>query len=449
MNFEITKELIQGIEEAIEEGRGDYIISELEELHAADINVILYELNSDQAKYVLQLLDLHVGAEILSDLEEDVRAKFLKQFTSEEIAVYIPLIDSDDAADILNEQNIRTRENVIALIEDKTKVANILELLRYDEDSAGGLMAKEFIVAKSNWTVIQCIEEIRRKREDVDSIYSIYVVDEAEKLIGRVSLKKLILAPDEAQIIQVYDDSIYSVDAFASEVEVAHLMMKYDLVAVPVVNVQQKLIGRITVDDVMDVISEQNELNQQAMAGISENVEESDSVWTLSRARLPWLIIGMTGGLLGAEFIGLFKGVLDEVQAMAFFIPLITATGGNVGIQSSTLIVQSLANTDGLTDSIFSRLMKSLIVAVVNGIVISSLVFGFNFYLHDNVILSAVVAISLFCVVMLASLSGTITPLILNKIGINPALAAGPFITTSNDLLGIAVYFSMAYLLLL
>lgn len=449
MQFEITKELLQSIDEAIAAQQDGYIRSELEELHAADINSILYTLDTEKAKYVFQLLNDDVGAEIISDLEEDVRAKFLKTFTPNEIAKYVNLIDSDDAADILNEQSIRVREDVIALLEDKHHIANILELLRYDEDSAGGLMAKEFIVAKSNWTVVQCIEEIRRQAEEVSSVFSIYVIDEKEKLIGRVSLKKLILSPDESLIYDIYDDSIYSVDAFASEEEVAKLIMKYDLVAVPVVNVQNKLIGRITIDDVMDVITEQNELNQQAMAGISENVEASDSVWTLSRARLPWLIIGMAGGLMGAEFIGLFRGVLDQVQAMAFFIPLITATGGNVGIQSSTLIVQSLANDNVLSESIVSKLIKSILVAIINGIAISTLVFGFNYLLHDNFALSAVVAISLFAVVMLASLSGTITPLVLNNIGINPALAAGPFITTSNDLLGIAVYFSVAYLLLL
>lgn len=444
---ELNKYFLEAIERGIEDKNVDFIRESLEGLHAADINDILYELNTEEAKYVMDLLDVEVSAEILTELEEDVRARFLNNFTSKELARLIDHIDSDNATDILNEQSRQVREKVLALLDDEEKAANILDLLRYDEDTAGGLMEKEFIVANLNWTAVQCIEEIRRQREKVEKVYSIYVTDEQNRLLGRISLKRLILAPDNGLVSDFMEDAIY-VDAFMEEEDVAKVMSKYDLVAIPVVNIQKKLIGRITIDDVVDVITEQAELNQQAMSGISEDVDDSDSVWALTRARLPWLVIGMVGGLLGAQLIGVFEETIKIVPAMAFFIPLITATGGNVGIQSSTIIVQSLANDSGLSGSVFTRIAKSLLVALVNGLAIASLVFLFNYFLVDFY-LSLVVAIALFSVVILASLTGTLTPIILDKLGINPALASGPFITTANDLIGIGVYFMVAYLLIL
>lgn len=448
MQFEITKEYILEIEEAVAQKNDVFLNETLSHLHFADINSILDELDTEDAKYIMDLLDVSIGAEILVELEEDIRAKFLHNFTPQELADYIEKMDSDDAADILNEQKIRVRENVLSLLKDEEKASNIMDLLRYDEDTAGGLMAKEFIVAKDHWTVNQTIEEIRRQKEKVEKIYSVYVVDAFDHLVGRISLKRLVLADEDSRIKEIVEDNVIKVDAFMKEEDVAHIMSKYDLIAVPVVNIQNKLIGRITIDDVVDVITEQAELDQQAMSGISENVESSDSVWTLSRARLPWLLVGMVGGLLGAQFIGLYSDDLAAIPAMAFFIPLITATGGNVGIQSSTIVVQSLAANDGLTESFLKQIIKSFFGAIINGVAISTCVFGFNYLMTDKMELSAVVALSLFSVVLLASFTGTVTPYVLDKVGVNPALASGPFITTSNDLLGIAVYFSVAHLLL-
>ncbi len=444
---ELNRYFLEAIERGIEDKNADFIRESLEGLHPVDINDILYELETDEAKYVIDLLDVEVSAEILTELEEDVRARFLTNFTYKELARLIDHIDSDNATDILNEQSRQTREKVLELLDDDEKAANILDLLRYDEDTAGGLMEKEFIVANLNWTAVQCIEEIRRQREKVEKVYSIYVTGEDNRLLGRISLKRLILAPDNALVSDFMEDAIY-VDAFMEEEEVAKIMSKYDLVAIPVVNIQKKLIGRITIDDIVDVITEQAELDQQAMSGISEDVDDSDSIWALTRARLPWLIIGMLGGLLGAQLIGFFEETIQIIPAMAFFIPLITATGGNVGIQSSTIIVQSLANDSKLSGGIFTRIAKSLFVALLNGIAIAGLVFLFNYFLIDFY-LSLVVAIALFSVVILASLTGTLTPIILDKLGVNPALASGPFITTANDLIGIGVYFMVAYLLIL
>ncbi|MFB9862520.1 magnesium transporter [Rufibacter immobilis] len=448
MQSEITREFIAQIEDAIERRDAEFILSNMEEMYAVDITTVLYELNTEQSKYVMDVLPPDVGAEILSDLDSDVRTNFLKNFTTEEIARYIGEMDSDDAVDLLNEQPVQRKEEIIALLEDQEHVADIIDLLHYDEDCAGGLMAKELIKVNINWRVGQCIDEIRRQAEDVEKVYAIYVVDERDKLVGRLSMKTLILCGDETPISKVYDHDVISIESYKDEQEVATVMQKYDLDAIPVVNIQGRLLGRITIDDVIDVIQEQAELSRQLMTGITENIEEDDSVFRLSRARLPWLMVGMVGGLLGARFIGLFEGDISVIPALAMFTPLITATGGNVGIQSSSIIIQTLANKTVLFDNFTSRIVKVLLVAIINGLVMSGLVLGFNILFGVQFTLSVVVAVALFSVVLLASFMGTVTPMILDKYGINPAVAAGPFITTANDLLGLAVYFLVAHVLL-
>ncbi|WP_210464465.1 magnesium transporter [Rufibacter roseolus] len=448
MQSEITREFIDQIEDAIERRDAEFILSNMEEMYAVDITTVLYELNTEQSKYVMDVLPAEVGAEILSDLDSDVRTNFLKNFTIEEIARYIGEMDSDDAVDLLNEQPVQRKEEIIALLEDQEHVADIIELLHYDEDCAGGLMAKELIKVNLNWRVGQCIEEIRRQAEEVEKVYAIYVVDDRDKLVGRLGMKTLLLSNDHTPISQIYDADVISIESYKDEQEVAAVMQKYDLDAIPVVNIQGRLLGRITIDDVLDVIQEQAELSRQLMTGITENIEEDDSVFRLSRARLPWLMVGMVGGLLGARFIGLFEGDISIIPALAMFTPLITATGGNVGIQSSSIIIQTLANKTILFDNFTSRIVKVLLVAIINGLVMSSLVFGFNVLLGVQLTLSVVVAVALFSVVLLASFMGTVTPMILDKYGVNPAVAAGPFITTANDLLGLAVYFLVAHLLL-
>jgi magnesium transporter len=445
--FELSKEYVEKLQLAIDEKDTSFIFTTLNNINPADISTLLLELSNGDSKYVLDLLDNEVSAEVINDLDEDIRAKFLKNFESSEIATMLNELDSDDAVDIINELPLKNREEVIASLDNKEKASNILDLLRYEEDVAGGLMAKELIKANENWSINQCIEEIRRQAENVEKIYSVYVVDDTNKLIGRVSLKRLILADEHLKVKDLYDDDVISVETYMDEMDVAEIMKKYDLDAVPVVNVQGKLMGRITIDDIVDVITELAEEERQMMAGISEDVEEDDSVWMLTRARLPWLIIGMFGGLLGAQFIGVFEKDILLVPAMAFFIPLITATGGNVGIQSSSIVLQSLASKSVFDNSFGKRMTKVVLVAVINGLVIAGIVMLINLVLGQDLRLAIVVSIALFNVVMIASLMGTITPLILDKFGINPAIASGPFITTANDLLGLLVYFSVAHLL--
>ncbi|MFM6915450.1 MAG: magnesium transporter [Aquirufa sp.] len=448
--FELTKEFIEDIRLLIENQENEGILLKLDGLFPADITHILIELTTEEAKYIVLLIDTKIAAEIISTLDTDDRKKFLKNFTSKEIAAYINVIDSDDAVDILNEQPVKVREEVIALLKDREQARFIIDLMHYDEDCAGGLMQKELIKINISQTVTECVEEIRKQAEDVEKVYSVYVIDDDGKLLGTVSLKKIILAKRGSKIADVYeDDEIVSVQTYASGEEVADLMQKYDLEAIPVVNIQGRLLGRITIDDVVDFITESAQEDIQVMAGISEDVEEDDSVWLLVRSRLPWLIGGMVGSFLAAKIIDRFDDTISILPAISAFIPLIGSTGGNVGIQSSSLIVQSLADKSGLDTTLWKRLQKVLLVALINALIAAIFAFGCSLLVDSGqIMLSMTVSISLFAVVMLASLMGTITPLVLNQLKINPAVASGPFITTTNDILGYGVYFLIVYLLL-
>ena len=448
--FELTKEYLEEVRLLIQNQATDEIIQKTDELFPADITNILIELTGEEAKYIILLLDTKIAAEIISTIDADDRKKFLKNFNSNEIAEYIDVIDSDDAVDILNEQPVRVREEVIALLKDREQARFIIDLMHYDEDCAGGLMQKELIKINVKQTVTECVEEIRRQAEDVEKVYSVYVVDDDGKLLGTVSLKKIILAKRGSKIQDVYeDDEIVSVQTYVAGEEVADIMQKYDLEAIPVINIQGRLLGRITIDDVVDFITESAQEDIQVMAGISEDVEEDDSIWLLVRSRLPWLIGGMIGSFFAAKIIDRFDDTIALLPAISAFIPLIGSTGGNVGIQSSSLIVQSLADKSGLDTTLWKRLQKVLIVAFINAIIAAIFAFGCSLLVDSGeIMLSTTVSISLFAVVMLASLMGTITPLVLNQLKINPAVASGPFITTTNDILGYGVYFMIVYLLL-
>ena len=449
MEFELTKEFRDRFQQALDERDTKFIVETLESVQPADISALLYEFNSEESKYVLDLLDKEIQAEIIRDLDSDARKAFLKIYSPTEIASILNQLNSDDAADILHELPVKGREEVLALIETELRI-QVVDLLRYEATVAGGLMAKELIKVRQHWTVNQCIDEIRKQAENVDKFYAVYVVDEDDKLVGRVSLKNLVLANANKAVVDIIEDEeIVSVETYLEDTEVADIMQKYDLESVPVVNVNGQLVGRITIDDVVDVIKEQAEEERQIMAGISEDVEEDDSVWINIRARLPWLIIGILGGLMNAKFMGLFEEELIRLTAIAFFIPLIQATGGNVGIQSASIVVQSLANPGFVVESLWPRLGKVLIVAMLNGFFLALIVFGANVLLFTEFELSLTVSLALFSVVLFASFMGTITPMVLNYFGFNPALASGPFITTVNDLLGLTIYFFTVNLLLL
>lgn len=447
IEFELNKEFRDRFQEALNERDGDFIQESLEEVNPADITALLYEFSGEESKYVLDLLPLEIRSKIINDLDSDTRKTFLSHYTTQEITEVVNQLDSDDAADILNELPIKTSEEIIARLDADLK-SQVIDLLRYDENVAGGLMAKELIKALDHWTVVQCVEEIRKQAEHVTKFYAVYVVDTTDKLLGRVSLQKLILSDPRTLVKDILDDDVEVVETYMEDREVAEIMSKYDLESVPVVNVQGQLVGRITIDDVVDVITEQAEEDRQLMSGITEDVEEDDSIWRNTRARLPWLFIGILGGMVSARFMGFFELEIAKITAIAFFIPLIQATGGNVGIQSSSLVVQSLVSPGFVDEGLWKRLLKVFSVALLNGIFLSLLVFGITWLVFGYDPLNMVVSMALFFVVVFASFIGTVTPLILNKMGFNPALASGPFITTTNDLLGLAIYFLTIHLFL-
>ncbi len=447
MRFELNKEFLEKLREKIAAGDTAWISEHVLELHYADIAEILDRLNNDEAKYIYFQMEEEVQADVLMELDEDIRDRFLASLSSKEIADQLENLDSDDAADILGELSEEKIQEVISQMEDDEAAEDIVDLLNYDEDTAGGLMQKEFIRAKLDWPVNRCLVELRRQAEDVEKVYTIYVVDDLNKLVGVLSLKRLLFASPKTKIVDLYQGKniIYMKTNDSSE-EVVKIMEKYDLVSIPVVDLQNKLVGRITLDDVVDIIKEEADKDFQLASGISERIESTFSVWRITRARIPWLFIAMLGGIVGAQVISTFKGGITQVPALAFFIPLITAMGGNVGVQSSAIVVQSLAKDNGLFDSILQKLLKEALVALVNGLILSAFIYGIAYY-FENATLGMVVSISLFCVIIFAAIFGTMIPLVLNHYKIDPALATGPFVTTLNDIVGLFIYFTVGMLL--
>ena len=447
MEFEFSKEFLERFKLALNDRDDVYIQDSLAGVRSVDICEILTEIAIEESKYVFDMLSSDIAADVLVELEEDFRVDFMEYFSISELAHFIEILDSDDGADLLNEMSSQRREEILGQIKNEEKAGHLLDLIRYDEDVAGGLMAKELVKARENWTVKRCIEEIKIQAENVEKIYSVYVVDQQDRLKGRVSLKRILLADDDKKVAEIFEENIISVGTFLEAQEVANIMQKYDLDAVPVVNVRGKLVGRITIDDVVDVITESAEEERQLMSGVTSDIEEDDGVWVISKARLPWLVIGMTGGLIAAQIADYYSGTLNVIARLSLFIPLIMATGGNVGIQSSAIVIQSLAGKNGFNDTLGNRLLKVFYVAMVNGSILSLMVFGAIMLLFKDQLLALTASIALLNVVLLASFMGTITPLLLDRFGINPAIASGPFITTANDLLGLTVYFSIAVFL--
>lgn len=447
MKFELTKDFIGELNERIENKDQKSIIAMITDCHPADIAEILDELEFENACFLFELLEDNIAADVLVELEDDLREELLKIHSPKEIAEeFVDNMDSDDAADIISELPENKKQEVLSHLEDQDLASDIVDLLNYNEDTAGGLMAKELIKVNSNWSVMRCVKEMRRQAEDVELVYTIYVVDDNNILLGTLSLKRLLLTDSKAIISNIMKEDIIKVSATMNQEEVANTMNKYDLIVLPVVNDLNQLIGRITADDVMDIMKEEAEKDYQMASGISEDVESSDTVWEITRARLPWLLIGMIGGLFGAKVIGIFD--IEKNYQMAFFIPLIAAMGGNVGVQSAAIVVQSLAGGTNTLGNISQRLIKELGVALVNGIICSSIILLAAYLLGYSLLLSITVSIALLSVIIFAALFGTFIPLTLDKYKIDPALATGPFITTFNDVLGLFIYFLIGQLIL-
>jgi len=448
MRFELTKDFLELLREKIAEQDAIWIHENVLDLHYADIAEILDKLTNDEAKFIYFLVDEDTQADILMELDEDVRDRFLASLSTKEFADQLENLDSDDAADILGDLPDEKIQEVISQMDDDGAAEDIVDLLNYDEDTAGGLMQKEFFQAQLDWPVNRALVELRKQAEDVEKVYNIFVVNESNQLVGVLSLKRLLFSSSKTTIKDLFQSkNIISVKTSDSAEEVSKVMEKYDLVSVPVVDYQNKLVGRITLDDVVDYIKEEADKDFQLATGISEPMDSSASIWRISAARLPWLVIGMLGGILGAKVISGFEGNITAIPALAFFIPLITATGGNVGVQSSAIVVQSLARGDKDFGMILPKLLKESAVGMVNGLLLASLIFGIA-YVFESVEFGFVVSISLFTVIVFAATIGTLIPLILNRYKIDPALATGPFITTLNDVTGLFIYFTIGMLLL-
>ncbi len=449
MITDITSEFIEELIDLIESKSNKKIIDKLKDFHPADIAEIMDDLSFEQAIYVFELMDDDIVSDIIVELEEDVRERILRRLSSKRIASeLIDDLDTDDAADILAELPEKKKQEVISEIEDVEHAADIVELLRYDEDTAGGLMAKELVQVNENWMILTCVKEMRRQAENVDRVHSIYVVDDDEKLLGTLSLKELLTTSTKTPIKEIYKKDVLFVEVNEEAEEVAIMMQKYDLFVIPVVDEIGRLVGRITIDDVVDVIVEEAEKDYQMASGISQDVESSDSVWHLLRARFPWLLIGLVGSLTSGHIIGLFDGFIQQYILLITFIPLIAAMGGNVGVQSSAIIVQGLANNTIRDGGLFKRIIKEIALSLSIGIVLSVIISLYVVTQKDPLIYALIISTALTVVVVIAALIGTIVPLALDKYDIDPAIATGPFITTTNDILGVFIYFSIATMFL-
>lgn len=437
------------LQELIEQKASEKIKELLTDLHPADIAEMCDELDVDEARFIYQILDNEDAADVLVEMDEDARKDILDTLPSETIAKkFVDYMDTDDAVDIIREMDEEKQEEILSHIEDIEQAGDIVDLLKYDEDTAGGLMGTEMVIVKENWSMPECLREMRQQAEEMDEIYYVYVVDDEERLRGVFPLKRMITSPSVSKVKHVMRKEPISVHVDTPIDEVVQTIEKYDLVAVPVVDSIGRLVGRITVDDVMDEVREQAERDYQLASGLSQDVETDDSVLRQTSARLPWLLIGMAGGIGSSMILGNFDSTFASHPEMALFIPLIGGTGGNVGTQSSAIVVQGLANSSLDASNTWKQILKESVVALINATIISMLVYIYNFICFGaTATVTYSVSISLFAVIMFASIFGTLVPLTLNKMKIDPAIATGPFITTTNDILAMVFYMGITALL--
>ncbi|MCF8323025.1 MAG: magnesium transporter [Flavobacterium sp.] len=448
MEFKISRTFFRELKKIIKSKDKVELDILLKDMHHADIAEVLEKLSFKNAIYLFKVLDSEKTAEILLELDEDLREKILNRLSPKEIAEELDELETNDAADIIAELSESKKSQVISELQDEEHAKDIVDLLRYAENTAGGLMHKELVKVNENWNVLNCMKEMRIQAKNISRVHSIYVVDDEDKLIGRLSLKDLLTTSTKTPISEVYIKKLNFVSIETEDVEVARIMQKYDLEAIPVVDEIGCLVGRITIDDIVDVIKDEANEDYQLAAGISQDVEADDSIMELTKARLPWLVLALLGGFISVKVLGLFGGAMEQHGNLFFFTPLIAAMAGNVGVQSSAIIVQGLANGT-LSGSLFNRLIKEVSLSLLNGIILASILFlGSHFLLDVSFIIGIIVTIALVSVIIIASLIGTFVPLLLDKFDIDPALATGPFITTSNDIFGILIYFSIARLIL-
>ncbi|EPT34407.1 magnesium transporter [Phocaeicola abscessus] len=438
----MKEEDLEHIKALIEQKDAERLKAILNEWHPADIAELCNELNAEDARYIYLLLDNEKAADVLIEMDEDARNDFLNILPSEVIAKrFVDNMDTDDAVEIIRNMDDEKQQEVLQQIDDVDQAGDIVDLLKYDEDTAGGLMGTEMVVVNENWSMPECLREMRQQAEDMDEIYYVYVVDDDQRLQGVFPLKKMITSPSVSKVKHVMKKDPVSVMEDTPIDEVAQLIEKYDLVAIPVVDSIGRLVGRITVDDVMDEIRERGNRDYQLASGLSQDVETDDNVFQQTKARLPWLIIGMLGGIGNSMILGNFDSTFAAHPEMALYIPLIGGTGGNVGTQSSAIVVQGLANHSLHSENTFKQVVKESVVALINATIISMLVYVYNFIRYGaQETVSYSVSLSLFTVVMFASIFGTLVPMTLEKLKIDPAIATGPFIQITNDIIGMLLY---------
>ncbi|MDB4014922.1 magnesium transporter [Flavobacteriaceae bacterium] len=443
--FLLDKDTLTHIQSLVEKRSDKQLVRKLADVHYADIAEIAESLSVDDAIYLVKLLDSEKTADALAEVDEDFREKILTQLSAKEIAEEIEELDTDDAADLIAELPEERQEKVMSEISDSEHLKDIRELLTYEENTAGALMAKELVKVQEDLSILKCVNEMRAQAEYVSRVHSIYVVNDKNKLIGRLSLKDLLTANSKAKVKDIYIPKVDFVEVDEDVEEVAKIMSKYDLEAIPVVNNKNELLGRITIDDIVDVIKEEADKDYQLAAGISNDVEADDTIFELSKARLPWLFLGLLGGLGSVFILRDFEAIMTQprVRSLFFYTPLIAAMAGNVGVQSSAIIVQGLAN-DIVKGSLINRLIKEVGLSLINGFFLAVVLVISGWIMGQELILSLTVAGSMMGVIIVAALIGTFVPIILNKRGIDPAIATGPFITTANDIFGIYLFFYIA-----
>ncbi len=448
MNFKLTNEFIHQVQDLIHEKSDTKIKSMLSGLFPQDLAEIISALGIKDAKYLFELLKEN-SAEILVELENNLKEEILSSLSTRKIAKnLIENLETDDAADVIQEFSEPIKKEILSQINNQDHADDIEDLLTYSEDSAGALMGKELIKVNKNWSVIRCLGEMRKQAQNIEKVYTIYVIDKSNKLVGTVSLKKLLISSEKTFIEKIYDKNIISVSTNKKDEEVAAIMNKYDLIVLPVVNEKNELVGRITIDDVVDVIKEEAEKDYQMASGISKNIESNDTILDLTKARIPWLLIGLIGGIIGAKIIHIFLEPKDSIQLA--FIPLIAAMAGNIGVQSAAIVVQDIASNNLLVRW-KNKFIKEFFVSTINGLICGLFVFIFCYFNYGTNELNFAITLSssLIIVMIYAALFGTFIPLILNKFKIDPALATGPFITTMNDVIGLLIYFLISEYMLL
>ncbi len=443
--FQLSEDLLNQIKQLVDDKEDKVLLHLIADLHYADLAEIIDELSIDSSVYIIKLIGSDKTSDMLTEIDENTREEILHILSAKEIADELEELDTDDAADIVAELPEERQEIVISQISDTEHAKDIRELLNYDENSAGGLMAKELVKVNENWTVTHCVKEMRIQAAKVTRVHSIYVVDDHDVLLGRLSLKDLLTTDEKTTINKIFISKVDFVYVDDDGEEVVKIMSKYDLEAIPVVNRNKRLLGRITIDDMVDFLKEEADKDYQLAAGISTDVEADDSIFELTRARLPWLVLGLIGGLGSVFILEGFESIMTHpsYKTLFFFTPLIAAMAGNVGVQSSAIIVQGLAN-DIIKGSLFNRLLKEIGLSLINGAALSLLVIFFGVITQQPIEISLTIAISMLCVIVVAALIGTFVPIILDRNGIDPAIATGPFITTSNDIFGIFLFFYIA-----